>query len=552
MYVIATSVTCFTRRATNRIVPPSVGPLSRHTRRVSLLDAAARVMTLAQTGRPEQALEEAERALTTFLAAPPSAHAAMWYTVAVAHHVAGDHDAVIAACDRCVGHGLESDDPGWTSNGLSLRAMGLTRQGQMEPALLDLARAEAELARCDDDGLRCWAHTGLGYCYLELRLYELAQPHLERAQELDASPIPLVAAPVIDLMNLVELHARWADELERVKPYDGADEDVVRHRKEAHAYAELALQRATGLDDQPFLATCRAMELYCRPGDTAEASLEELRTAFGSETHTDYQGSRAVAGGALARALWSLGRRDEAMDVARQAADLSGTAGDWQVAASAQWLIVEMEAQAGVPGALAGRSYARLLSRVLWQQRLSTLQGAQAALEVEGLHRDNALARRAASEDPLTGVGNRRALDAALLAVQSDAGAAALASPVSLLVVDLNDFKRINDTYGHVVGDEVLRAVAAALRGVARSRDVVARLGGDEFVVLARGADVAAGRHLSRRVADAIDTLVVGTADGAITLRAAVGVATSSSGHDVGSLLAEADAAMYADKAADR
>jgi diguanylate cyclase (GGDEF)-like protein len=397
--------------------------------------------------------------------------------------------------------------------------------------------------------LRCWAHTGLGYCYLELRLFELAQPHLERAQELGTSPIPLAAAPVIDLMNLVELHARWADELERVKPYDGSDEDVVRHRKEAHAYAELGLHKATELDDPTFVASCRAMELYCRPRGTAEASLEDLQVAFDNEIHPEYQGSRAVAGGALGRALWSLGRRDEAMDVARTAATLATAASDWQVAASAQWLIVEMEAQSGVPGAQAGRVYAQLLSRVLWQQRLSTLQGAQAAIQVEGLHRDNALARQAASEDPLTGVGNRRALDTALLSVQADATAAAFDSPVSLLVADLNDFKHINDTYGHVVGDEVLRAVASAIRGVARSQDVVARLGGDEFVVLARGADVAAGRHLGRRVGEAIDALVVGSTAGAITLRAAVGVATSSSGHDVAGLLADADAAMYGAKA---
>jgi diguanylate cyclase (GGDEF)-like protein len=209
-----------------------------------------------------------------------------------------------------------------------------------------------------------------------------------------------------------------------------------------------------------------------------------------------------------------------------------------------------------VPGATAGRSYARLLSRVLWQQRLSTLQGAEAALQVERLHRDNLMAHAAANEDPLTGLGNRRALDAALSAVQADAVTAQAlgtgASPVSLLVADLNDFKKVNDTYGHVVGDEVLRAVAMAIRGVARSEDVVTRLGGDEFVVLARGADIEAGLRLAERVTSAVAALRVGSSVGAITLRAAVGVATAGSGHDVGTLMAEADAAMYDAKAADR
>jgi diguanylate cyclase (GGDEF)-like protein len=213
-----------------------------------------------------------------------------------------------------------------------------------------------------------------------------------------------------------------------------------------------------------------------------------------------------------------------------------------------------MESQAGLPGAANGRAYASLLSQVLWQQRLSTLQGAQAALQLERVHRDKEIAQRAASEDSLTGVGNRRALDDSLRALQAEdaalsgASPSKLSSPLSLLMVDLDDFKQINDTYGHVVGDDVLRAVAMALRGVARSDDVVARVGGDEFVILARGADQAAGERLAERVTAAVDSLAVGTREGAITLHASVGVATSSSGTDAALLLAEADEAMYAVK----
>ncbi len=221
--------------------------------------------------------------------------------------------------------------------------------------------------------------------------------------------------------------------------------------------------------------------------------------------------------------------------------------------ASAQWLLVEIETQAGLPGAANGRSYASLLSQVLWQQRLSTLQGAHAALQLERVHRDKEIAQRAASEDSLTGVGNRRALDDSLRALQAEdaamgAGQSEIGSPLSLLMVDLDDFKEINDTYGHVVGDDVLRAVAMALRGVARNDDVVARVGGDEFVILARGADHDAGARLAERVTAAVDALAVGTRSGAITLHASVGVATASSGTDAALLLAEADEAMYAVK----
>ena len=504
-------------------------------------------MGLAQDGHAEEALSLAEEILPLAAGAAPSEQAALWYTIAVAEHIRGENGRTLTASDRCVALADEAGSPGWAANGLSMRAMALARQGRMEPALIDLAHAEAELTLCEDAGLCCWAHTGLGYAYLELRLYELALPHLVRAQQLDACPIPLEQAPVIDLLNLAELHLRWADELEWVSPPEHTEEDVLRHRADGHAYAVRALALAETLGNPGFTATCRALELCTRPRETAEASLPELRRAWSGQDHFDYQGSRAFAGGALARALWVTGRRREAVEVAREAAAASRSAGDWHVSAGAQWLLVEMEAQSGVPGAAAGRSYGRLLSRVLWHQRLSTLQGAQAALQVERLHRDNADAHRAAREDPLTGISNRRAFDDSLQAlVQADPGTDL---PASLLVVDLDDFKTINDTYGHVVGDEVLRAVAMAMRGVARTDDVVARLGGDEFVVLARGADAEAGRSLAARLTLAIDALRVGTSAGAISLRASVGVATAGTAPEAALLLARADAAMYAEKA---
>jgi diguanylate cyclase (GGDEF)-like protein len=517
-------------------------------------EVAAQVMALAQDGRPEDALALAERSLDGALVAPPSEQAALWYTISVARHIQGDNAGAYSATDRCVALAIEADDAGWASNGLSMRAMALARQDLIEPAVIDLARAEVELDACSDPGLQSWAHTGLGYAYLELRLYELSAPHMVRAQELDASPIPLTNAPVIDLMNLAELHLRWADELERVFPGSERAEEILDHRMQGHEYAERALAAAVDRESPAFVATCRAIELCARPRHLAEQSLDELRRAFAEKEHASYQGSRAVVGGALARTLWALGERDEAVEVAREAARHGRTASDWQVTASAQWLVVEMEAQLGVPGAAAGRSYGELLSRVLWKQRLSTLQGAQAALQVERLHRDNVRAHREAIEDQLTGVGNRRALDQALTALQAEM----LARPTdgrrhddqacSLLVVDLDDFKEINDTYGHVVGDEVLRTVAMAIRGVARSEDLVARLGGDEFVVLARGADAETGQRLAARVTEAVDALLVGSATGTISLHASVGVATAWGEFEPSALMAQADARMYVAK----
>jgi diguanylate cyclase (GGDEF)-like protein len=183
---------------------------------------------------------------------------------------------------------------------------------------------------------------------------------------------------------------------------------------------------------------------------------------------------------------------------------------------------------------------------VLWQQRLSTLQGATAALDVERLKHDKVLAQRAAQEDPLTGLGNRCALgrqlrDIELLSRHDD-------RPTSLLVVDLDRFKEVNDAHGHTVGDDVLRAVADAIRGVARSEDLVARLGGDEFVVLAHGTDADAGRGLAGRIRDAVEQLVIDVPSGRIRLTASVGVSTTDLDTTLTDLFETADLAMYEGK----
>jgi diguanylate cyclase (GGDEF)-like protein len=516
---------------------------SDETATVVLSDSTAQVMSLAQQGRVDDALRLAHELLGSGDSAPETEQAALWYTIAVAHHVENDFAGQVAASDRCLTLGRLAGSPGWVSNGLSMRAMALVRQETIDAALTDLARAEVELDECHDDALASWAHTGLGYCYLELRLYELAQPHLEAAIRLDASPMPLIEARVIDLMNLAELHVRWADELERADPYESADREADERRALANELAAAAVAEGERVGATSLLEACRAVELSSRPRDAEVSPVPELRAAYASPDHADYQGGRAAVGSALARALWRSGERDEALRVAREAADASDQAGDWQVGASARWLLVEMETVAGIPGAASGRDYARLLSRVLWRQRLSTLVGAQAALDVERLQHDKDAAQREALEDPLTGVGNRRALDDALR--QAQLADAAEGHPTSLLVLDLDAFKSINDRYGHPVGDVVLREAAGAIRQAARADDLVARLGGDEFVVLARGTDEEAGTRLAERVTHAVSHIEVSLPDGPLRLGASVGVRTTGGDLDLAGLLEAADAAMY-------
>ena len=106
--------------------------------------------------------------------------------------------------------------------------------------------------------------------------------------------------------------------------------------------------------------------------------------------------------------------------------------------------------------------------------------------------------RAIAELDPLTGVNNRRGFDAALSRI------AAAREPYALILIDLDDFKRVNDEQGHPAGDSVLQAVASEAAGVARGGDCVARIGGDEFAIIAPGAGPAGVLRLLRDLRKAI------------------------------------------------
>jgi diguanylate cyclase (GGDEF)-like protein len=141
--------------------------------------------------------------------------------------------------------------------------------------------------------------------------------------------------------------------------------------------------------------------------------------------------------------------------------------------------------------------------------------------------RDRDLLRRAQKErvrliddmhtDPLTGVRNRRAADGALQA-PLDEEASTL-----LLVIDIDHFKKVNDTYGHAAGDDVLRAVGRRLGRLARDGDVVARYGGEEFVVVIRDAPTSIHRTIAERFHEGIRSLRLRSPSGPQRVTVSVG-----------------------------
>ena len=171
--------------------------------------------------------------------------------------------------------------------------------------------------------------------------------------------------------------------------------------------------------------------------------------------------------------------------------------------------------------------------------------------EAERRRTDEELARREeelafhATHDALTGLPNRTLILDRVK--QMLARAARSKTPVAALFIDLDNFKSINDTLGHAVGDELLRAVAARLQGVVRHADALGRLGGDEFVVISEELTLAAGPELiAERMLEALKhPFNLGPDQGTrLTVTASVGIAAGerASAED---LLRDADIAMY-------
>ena len=145
--------------------------------------------------------------------------------------------------------------------------------------------------------------------------------------------------------------------------------------------------------------------------------------------------------------------------------------------------------------------------------------------------------------DPLTGLHNRRGLEQQLAALaRRPTGPPAR---MAWVMVDIDHFKRVNDSHGHDGGDAVLKAVATALKGAARDGDPLARLGGEEFVLLLPDASAAVGFRVAERLRLAVQALALRHATRSVHVTASFGVAEQAEGEPWAAVLERADAALH-------
>ena len=186
-----------------------------------------------------------------------------------------------------------------------------------------------------------------------------------------------------------------------------------------------------------------------------------------------------------------------------------------------------------------------LKNRAAETRRTAELQAAKAAAEAA-----HEVLRFQATHDGLTGLYNRT--EALAFLEQEISRSKRKHEPVSVLMLDVDHFKHINDTYGHFSGDDVLRAVARTLKDAVRSYDVVARYGGEEFLIVMSGCDEEGTRKFAERIRATIaDTpIAVGAKDLHLTI--SIGAVSADSVPSQRELLLSADEALYQAKRAGR
>lgn len=142
--------------------------------------------------------------------------------------------------------------------------------------------------------------------------------------------------------------------------------------------------------------------------------------------------------------------------------------------------------------------------------------------------------------DKLTGLGNRAFFDARLFGLQ-------VKGPVSLLLIDVDNFKKVNDAYGHLNGDNVLREFAVILQGSTRKSDIISRWGGEEFAVILPDTSVTEGYKIAERIREIVADRLFACGMDRCSITVSVGLASTSvaAGFQAEQLLRDADMALF-------
>ena len=508
--------------------------------RRAALNAAFHLVEDVQTPAVEQARRAIREALATAEHAGwPETIATLMYAEAV-DAITNLPDRAVEACRRLIERSEALQEPAMLAAGLTIRAELALRDGDVVRHGADCARALVLLDTAAEPISRASALISAGVSYEALSLWELGDELYTRAELLLPECDDQLLRPVIEL-NRGLAWFWWTAALLEAGEAERA-EQLLRDRTED---STLDLPASWALE----LRISRLARLtLLNAADPSE--IEELRE-LGVQLDLHYRElewlARMQVHLALAHDSIRTGRLAEAANQAAAAEELTRIQGTVYQRSFAHWTATLVEQRQNPEIGQATRTYASVLARQRWDERLGRLAAAREQIESERMRGQHEGLVRRTLEDPLTGLGNRRALEQRL---DRDRAELADEGPVAMLIVDVDEFKAVNDAYGHAVGDQVLCRVGEILRSVLRMDDLALRLGGDEFCAVVTGAPADAVQQR----ADQIGALVLledwSAIQPGLRVSVSVGLACARGPAGVDDIYPRADAALYAAKAA--
>jgi diguanylate cyclase (GGDEF)-like protein len=502
-----------------------------------MVDLSRQVMRLLERAQAGDALEVrtlAESLLRERTGDPADGPACYHFVYAVTYIAEVDTAGALSALEPMLAAAERDGERGWQACALATRATARLKLSAADPATYDIDAALRDLVAAEqlatgepDPVAAVNAAVNIAIGWYELRLYELVEPQFRAAHAMSTADREQNANCSMWLYNLAELHLRWALEFYQIGQVQAAE----GHTAQAEEYALQAAAEVSGAEagtwrDMALLAAaCARADRHDPAGGAAEIErlLPILRKRGINPAWVAY--CQPFYGVALSRS----GHPDEALQVLEHAVAELPAEGDWLVTASTHRTYAVMLVKSGSRDAASTLAYCDALAGTLWLQRQQTLNAAGTIRDLETLRAQHEQVARAAELDPLTGIANRRAFDRALEQARGRA---------TVLVIDTDKFKQINDTRGHAAGDAALRAIAGALAAHVREHDLIARLGGDEFGALLGGAGSGTGAEIAQRMVRAVRdlpgcpaTVRIGVADGPAL--------------ELSDALIRADAAMY-------
>ncbi|HKH88618.1 MAG TPA: GGDEF domain-containing protein, partial [Acidimicrobiales bacterium] len=359
----------------------------------------------------------------------------------------GDHVMVAMALAIRAGRGATGDDPAVSA-----------------AADADLARATVLLENAEGGNLeRISAHTGCGIAFGDRWLWELGDEQyvlaLEMAQAEELGTVDFLLAAI--LYNRAEVQVSWASTLRQLGDTDGVVERLRTWEAASASANSVAMPDSWRTELSAFGVLLAASAGEDRGAD-ARSMLQDV--SAGSSDATRPLGHLLLAA-ALSDATAGRAEAATTAEEAIAALDPHLYPHEYDLAL---YLAAELEAAAGHGAGL--RCAQRQLAE-RWTSRLSALGAMQSRIHAERLSADYDLLSRHAHLDDLTGVGNRRALERYLTTLSARG-----VESIALLMTDVDDFKTVNDRYGHAAGDAALVEVARVLERSIRPADIAVRL----------------------------------------------------------------------------